>query len=113
MADNTFAKLCENPRVMELMGKIETNIVELEDKHGPWLYRCPDCLDRGVALVVTDTIATGRPCTWCTLGAGVERQRSRDRYHGQRMTAKSNRRLSDVERHKILGGDYSFLDADT
>jgi len=107
-----FAKLCENPRIMELMAQIEANITELEDEHGPWLYRCPDCLDRGVALIVTDTIATGRPCTWCAMGVGIERQRARDRFHGQRQTATANRKLTDVERHRALNGDYSFLDSE-
>ena len=114
---DAFVKLWENERVMELMARIELNITEREDREGPCTYRCGTCQDKGVLLVyekshMDDTVAVGPPCRDCTLGAGIVRQRSRDRFQGQRMTAAANRRLTDVERELMSVGDYSFLDAE-
>jgi len=112
---DAFAKLCESETVMQLMAQIETNINEQEELNDPHTYRCGNCRDEGTLMAfdksrLGDTVAVAHPCRCCTLGAGIERQRARDRFHGQRTTATVNRLLTDVERGRMSGGDYSFLE---
>ncbi len=111
-----FAKLCENPRVMALMAQIEKNILAAGEQEQR-LYRCPTCLDLGIHVAVEesrlgDHVPIAYPCQDCTVGARVERQRSRDRFRGHRNEIAANRRLTDVERQLILCGEYSFLDVE-
>ncbi len=79
MPDEGFRRLAQDPKTLELMARIEANVLDQENRTGPRTYACFQCHDKGVTFHVEHHQTFSDACGYCEFGAAVARGRAADR----------------------------------